>query len=191
MNHHLIFNVAILMLLSITGCGPLESGIIDTGLFNTGGTDDPRRLIGVAHNRMYKSNRIIGARNVLRRAIERSQKENDLYALAVSYNMMGYTYIQEEKDPNEAKKYYDKAFLVIEQNQFECEYIHYYIGMALTEELWRIKENSCSYEKMAQETLSRVKYNWQNDEGGCEYGKKEIESAEKRLSDLSHYLNCK
>lgn len=186
-----IIQISILLLLALSGCGPLESGVIDTGFLNAGGTDDPRRLIAVAYNRMYVSNRIIGARNVLNRAIERSQKENDLYALAVSYNMMGYTYIQEEKDPNEAKKYYDKAIDLIEQNQFDCELIHYYIGMALSEELWGIKDNSCSYEIKSQETLARIKYNFQNDVGSCEYGQKEIYNAEKRLNDLSNHLSCK
>ncbi|MDD3815647.1 MAG: tetratricopeptide repeat protein [Desulfocapsaceae bacterium] len=186
-----IIQLSILLLLTASGCGSLESGVIDTGFFNTGGTDDPRRLIGVAYNRMYKSNRIIGARNVLKRAIERSQKENDLYALAVSYNMMGYTYIQKEKDPNEAKKYYDKAIELIEHNEFDCELIHYYIGMALSEELLGIKDNSCSYEKKAQKTLTRIKYNFQNDVDGCEFGQKEIYIAEKRLSELSKHLSCK
>ncbi len=186
-----IVQIFILIMLSVSGCGPLESGVIDTGFVNTGGTDDPRRLIGVAYNRMYKSNRITGARNVLMRAIERSQKENDLYALAVSYNMMGYTYIQKEKDPNEAKQYYDKAIVLIQQNQFDCEYVHYFIGMALAEELWEIKDNSCRYENMAREKLSRIKYNYNNGEKACEYEQKEILIAEKRLDDLSTHLDCK
>lgn len=174
-----------LVILYIAGCGPIDSGFL-----NTGGTDDPRKLIGIAYSRIYESDRIIGGRNVLRRSIEQAKKRNDTYALAVSYNMMGFTYIQEEKDPNKAKPYYDKAIEIINKNQFDCELIHYYIGMALSEKLLGIIENSCSYEEKAKKTLVQVKHNFQNQIHVYEGGQKAINIAEIRVKELSSHLKC-
>ncbi|MCP4347662.1 MAG: hypothetical protein GY795_19325 [Desulfobacterales bacterium] len=186
----LTIQISLLTIIAISGCGPLESGVIDSGFLNTGGTDDPRRLIGIAYNRMYKSNRIVGARNVLKRAIERSIKENDPYTLAVSYNMMGFTYIQKEKESKDAGIYYQKAIEIIEENYFDCELIHYYVGIALINEMQGIIENSCVYERKAKKTLDQVKYNFQNQIRIYKGGQKAIITAENRIKDLSLHLRC-
>ncbi len=171
----------LLVLLLTFGCAP--------GFLNTGGTNDPRELIGIAHSRM-KSNRVIGARNVLRRSIEQSKIKNDIYALAVSYNMMGFTYIVEEKDPGEAYDYYQKALEIINSNQFDCELIHNQIGFALMNEMWSIPENSCSYKEKAQATLDKVNFNYKNDLRKCEGDYKAISIAEERVLSLTSHLKC-
>jgi hypothetical protein len=185
-----LLSATILLVFLSGGCGPFESGVLDSGALNTGGTDDPRRLIEVAYDRMYRANRVIGARNVLKRAIERSKQSNDLYALAVSYNMMGYTYIDKEKDPNTAEKYYNKAINVISGNNFYCELVHSYIGYALSNNLRGIPENSCAYEIKARNLIEKIKLNYQKKVILCEGGLDSINVAEKRLIDLSNYLNC-
>jgi hypothetical protein len=179
-----------LIALSILSCGPLESGVLDTGALNTGGTDDPRRLIEVAYSRLYGSNRVIGARNVLKRAIEQSILYNDLYALTVSYNMMGYTYIQKEKDPNIAEGYYNKAVKIAVENNFHCELVHAYIGLSLTNNLTGIYENSCVYKDKARKLVDQIKKNYKKEVLICEGGWKSIDAAEKRLNDLNSYLKC-
>lgn len=183
--------VALIALICFSGCGPIESGVVDTGILNTGGTDDPRRLIRVAHDRMYHSHRIVGARNVLRRAIERSKAEGDPYALAVSYNMMGYTYIQLEKDPKAACQYYEKAHKIINEHRFDCELVHNYIGFALAHELWGEIENACVYKENAQNAIKMVKYNQQHQLRAYEGGNKAIHSADERVRSLIEHFNCK
>lgn len=191
MNMRWIFHSAIIIMIALYGCGPLESGVIDSGFFNTGGTDDPRKLIGIAYSRMYRSNRIIGARNVLRRAIELSEKDGDWYALAVSYNMMAYTYVEKEKDPAVAEGYYKKAYKLISENNFECELVHYYVGIALVNEMMEIEENSCEYAEEAEIALKEVKYNFQHQIRTCEGGQKEIVIAEDRVKKLrAHFGRC-
>ena len=174
----------------IAACGPLESGVIDSGWLNTGGTNDPRRLIVVAYSRMYESNRIIGARNVLRRAIELSEKKSDLYALAVSYNMMGDTYIYKEKDPKMAEEYYYRALPIVQSNKYNCELVETYIGFALSNELRGIPGSSCNYALKCKDLMGKIKEEYHNQKHPCEGGSEAISYTEKRLNKLIDHLGC-
>jgi hypothetical protein len=180
--------LTILILFFAGGCGPFESGVLDTGVFNTGGTDDPRRLIEIAYNRMYYSNRIIGAWNVLGRAIKMSIQSNDMYALAKSYNMMGYTYIDKERDIFTAEKYYNKAIKVIEANNFNCELVHSYIGLALVNMLRGIPENACAYKRKANNLIKKIECNYKRGISSCEGGMKSINDAKKRIHELNNFI---
>jgi hypothetical protein len=170
-----------LTILNISGCAP--------GFLNTGGTNDPRELIGVAYTRM-KSNRVVGARNVLRRSIEQSKKQHDQYALAVSYNMMGFTYIVEEKDPSKALDFYSNAFELIKSNNYECELIHNYIGVSLTNDLLGIPENVCSYRDKALKALELAKQNFREGQRKCEGGWRAVTIAEERIEKLNSKIKC-
>ena len=174
----------------IASCGPLESGVIDSGWLNTGGTNDPRRLIVIAYRRMYESNRIIGARNVLQRAIELSEKKSDLYALAVSYNMMGDTYIYEEKDPKMAEEYYYRALPIVQSNKYNCELVETYIGFALSNELSGMPGTSCNYALKCKDLMGKIKEEYHNQKYPCEGGSEAISYTEKRLNKLLDHLDC-
>nr|WP_319495066.1 hypothetical protein [uncultured Desulfobacter sp.] len=185
----LIYIFVIVIITLTTSCGPLESNGLNSGILNTGGTDNPRELIGIAYNRIYKSNRIIGARNVLKRAIEQSKKNNDFYALAVSYNMMGYTFFLKEKSPNQAEYYCQKALIITEENELKCEQIHSYIGLALYSKLRDDIAFACSYEKKANILFKKI-INSSEGVNVCEGGQRSISIVSKRLSSLKLYLNC-
>jgi hypothetical protein len=175
--------------LCICACGPIESGVIDSGAFNTGGTNNPRVLIKVAYSRMYGSNRVDGARNVLKRAIAISKKENDHYALAVSYNMMGYTYIHKEKDPVSAERYYEKALRIATSHDHKCEVVHAFVGFALSNSLKGIPENSCVFKEKAHSEYRSI-MNAAESGSFCEGGMESIRRAGKRVEELEAFLSC-
>lgn len=181
------FSVCIL----IMACGPIESGVLDTGVFNKGGTDDPRRLIDIAYNRLYKQNRIVGARNVLKRAIERSKRTGDFYALAVSYNMMGFTYVYKEKDPSISEMYFGRAIETISGGNYNCELVHSYVGIALSNYLKEIYHNAYVYEEKAKHMMKTIRSTYKENPRVCEYGPYSINIAEKRVVELSEFLKCK
>jgi hypothetical protein len=183
--------LVISIIFCFSACGPLESGVIDSGWLNTGGTNDPRRLITVAYSRMYESKRIIGARNVLRRAINISEKNGDLFALAVSCNMMGDTYIYEEKDPKMAEEYYNRALPIVQNNRYNCELVETYIGFALSNELRGLTDISCNYALKCKGLMEKIKEEYHSHQIPCEGGSKTIFDTEKRLSKLFDHLNCK
>ena len=185
--------ILIPLLFVVTGCGSPFGGIL-----NTGGTNDPRKLISIAHDRMYRSGRIIGARNVLRRAIEQSEKSIDSYALAASYNMMAYTYIAQEIpnhqhaeiEADAARSYYLKAKIVAKTYGHECELIHTYIGMSLTNKILGAEDKACKYRMKGERLANSVKARMKENPNICEYGEKAIKSAEKRVMELNSHLNC-
>jgi len=159
----------IILFILTSGCGPLESGVIDRGFFSVGGTNDPRLLIRVAGQR-YASNRIVGTRTVLRRAIARSQKKADHFALAISYNLMGYIYYQHEKDAKEAENYFRKALLVADENGLTCEKTRAYIHLALSSQLIHDKEKACFYKNRAENLLHEIHTDKSQMKGYCENG---------------------
>ncbi len=160
----------------------------DWGFLSTGGTNDHRKLIGIAYYRMYKQNRVVGTRNVLRRAIALSGKKGDLWALCTSYNMMAFTYIVKDKNLDRVESYYRRAVKIAEENNFDCELIHSYIGLALSSKLRGDTDQALSYEAKAEALLKKAKHNFENRIQEYEGGQKAIDLVEERFKTLHPVL---
>tara|TARA_B110000008_G_scaffold257238_1_gene275256 strand:+ start:103 stop:711 length:609 start_codon:yes stop_codon:yes gene_type:complete len=173
-----ILLVIIALLFLGTGCS------IDTGILNSGGTSDPRKLIGIAYHRMYEQNRVQGAINVLNQSIYRSEQRDDLWALATSHNMIAFAYLQLERH-DKVKYHYEEALEIAKENDFDCELAHSYIGLALFHGANGNKKLFLDYKSMANVCLSQIVNNVSKGIREYEFGQKAVDIVMKRVEELN------